>query len=188
MTTTIESTAAATTTRLTYDDYCQLPDDGKRYEIIDGELYVNPAPARKHQIIAGNLHGYIWQYTKHVRSGTVYIAPFDVILSEHEVVQPDVLFLTSEHMERVHEHGLDGAPDLVIEILSPSSRDRDLLLKRKRYAHFGVQEYWIVDPDAESVAVYRLDRGLLKMIETPEPLTSPLLPGFSLALRDVFAE
>jgi len=175
-------------TALTYEDYLELPNDGKRYEIIDGDLYVNPAPARKHQIVAGNLHGWIWSYTKRVRSGTVYISPFDVLLSDTDVVQPDVLFVADEHRGLTTERGVEGAPDLVIEVLSPSSRKLDEGLKRKRYEHFGVREYWLIDPEAESVVVYRRSNELLALIDTPDPLTSPLLPDFALAVREVFAE
>jgi Uma2 family endonuclease len=180
--------ASAVTTKLTYGDYVELPNDGKRYEIIDGKLCVNLSPARKHQIATGNLYAWLWNYTRREHVGSVYVAPFDVVLSDSDIVQPDVVFITNAHRERVTERGVVGAPDLVIEVLSPASRKSDEGLKRKRYDLYGVHEYWIVDPDAETVTIYRRNADALERVETPEPITSPLLPGFALDVREVFAE
>ena len=180
--------APATSTRLTYEDYLLLPDDGKRHEIIDGEHYVTPSPAKKHQIVAGNLHALIWDYTRRVRTGTVFVAPYDVILSDEDILQPDILFITAERSAIATERGVRGAPDLVIEVLSDGTRKVDQTLKLERYDHFGVQEYWMVDPKGETVAVYRRATAGLELMATADPLTSPLLPGFALSLRDIFAE
>jgi Uma2 family endonuclease len=180
--------APAISTRLTYEDYLLLPDDGKRHEIIDGEHYVTPSPAKKHQVIAGNLHALIWSYTRRVRTGTVLVAPFDVILSDEDILQPDVLFIAAERSAIATERGVRGAPDLVIEVLSDGTRKIDQTLKLKRYDHFGVQEYWMVDPRTETVAIYRRTAAGLELAATDDPITSPLLPGFTLPLHDIFAE
>lgn len=185
--------AAETTTKLTYEDYVVLPNDGRRYEIIDGDLYVTPSPVKKHQIVAGNLHALLWNYTRSHRSGRVFIAPFDVILSQHDVVQPDVLFITKEHEEIAKRRGVEGAPDLVIEVLSESTRKTDERIKMRRYETFGVSEYWVVDPEAEWIKVYRRTAaGFQRVAEVDnEPgatITSPLLPGLTLDAHEVFAE
>lgn len=179
--------APAASTKLTYEDYLLLPDDGKRHEIIDGEHYVNPAPNTKHQKIVGNLHALIWNYTRQVRSGTVFIAPCDVILADEDVVQPDVLYITPERASIVQDRGIHGAPDLIIEVLSDSTRRVDQTLKLKRYGRFGVQEYWLLDPHAETVALYRRTAGGLEPAAAHDPITSPLLPGFALPLSEIFA-
>ena len=184
---------AQTSTKLTYDDYLLLPEDGKRYEIIDGELYVTASPVKKHQIVAGNLHGFLWNYTRNRRTGTVFIAPFDVILSNVDILQPDVLFITKEHADLAQRRGVAGAPDLVIEVLSDSTRKTDEIIKRKRYEQFGVAEYWVVDPVLESVKIYRRTATAFERIaeittEQGGTLTSPLLPGFALDVHDIFAE
>jgi Uma2 family endonuclease len=176
-----------TTTRLTYDDYVLIPDDGRRHEIIDGEHYVNPSPNTKHQAVLMNLALALGTFVRAHHVGRVYVAPFDVVLSAHDVLQPDLLFLTREREALLTTANLQGAPNLVIEILSPSTRKLDETLKMKRYDRFGVDEYWLVDPHAEAVVVYRRASSLERM-ETPDPLTSPLLPGFALDVRDVFAE
>jgi len=179
--------APSTSTKLTYEDYQLLPDDGRRYEIIDGELYVNPSPATKHQIAVGNLHAIIWNYTRTRKTGTVFVAPFDVLLSDVDVLQPDVLYVSRQHDDRVTERNVTGAPDLVIEVLSESTRKTDETIKLKRYDRFGIGEYWIVDPVAESVRVYRRGRAGLELVDVGSTLTSPLLPDFQLDVADVFA-
>ena len=179
---------ASRDTRLTYDDFLLFPDDGKRHEIIDGEHYVTPSPLKKHQIAAGNLHAIIWNYTRQYRSGSVYVAPFDVILSDADVVQPDVFFVTEDRRSIATDRGVTGAPDLVIEVLSESTRKIDQTLKLKRYARFGVQEYWLVDPEAETVTMYRRGAEGLELIASTDPITSPLLPHFTLPLHEIFTE
>lgn len=181
--------APQTSTKLTYEDYLEIPNDGRRYEIIDGELYVNPAPARKHQIVVGNIYGFLWQFMRRHHTGRVYVAPLDVILSDSDVVQPDVLWIIGEHSQVETDRGVEGAPDLVIEVLSPSTAKLDEKIKRTRYEFFGVPEYWIVDPDRERIRVFRQHGRSLDLIAEladDNALTSPALPGFSITARDVF--
>jgi Uma2 family endonuclease len=183
--------AFETSLKLTYDDYLFLPDDGRRYQIIDGELYVNAAPNLKHQAIVANLMEVLRPFVRKNRLGWVYVSPVDVVLSAEDVVQPDVTFISAARDHLLTKPNIQGAPDLMIEVLSESTRKLDQIVKRQRYAHFGVLEYWIVDPTIELVAVYRpvalvLERVLELSTETGGTLTSPLLPGLSIDIASVF--
>ncbi len=175
--------------RYNYNDYLLLPED-KRYELLDGELYLNPAPNIKHQLISGNLEIVL---ALHVRSrdlGVILHAPCDVLLSEEDVVQPDILFVRKERAGITGQANIKGAPDLVVEILSASTRSRDLELKRKTYARFGVQEYWIVDPDEETVEILVWHEAGYQRAATyskPDTVSSPLFPDLRLPLSEVFA-
>ena len=175
--------------RYTYNDYLLLPED-KRYEILDGEIYVIAAPNTKHQRVSGRLEVALVQHVEERHIGEILHAPYDVVLSDENVVQPDILFVRKERAGIIGEANLKGAPDIVIEILSPGTRSKDLELKRKTYARYGVQEYWIVDPDAEAIEVllwseigYVTAGTYLKS----DCLSSALLPELKLALAEVFA-
>jgi len=178
-------------THLTYDDYVQFPDDGKRHEIIEGDHYMTPAPKAKHQTAALNLSLAIGGFVKNHGLGLVFIAPFDLILSDENVVQPDLLFVSAARTAIVTEDNVQGAPDLVIEILSELSRKKDEVTKRKLYERFGVQEYWVVDPELEIVKIFKLaqekyGRAVELSKETNDVLTTELLAGFSLAVSEIF--
>jgi Uma2 family endonuclease len=178
----------ATTTKLTYDDYAALPDDGNRYEIIDGELFLVPAPNRSHQEISINLLMLIGPYVRAKKLGTVYHAPFDVVLSKTNVVQPDIMFVSAARDEVITDANIQGAPDLVIEILSPSHRSRDEVTKRRLYTQFEVAEFWIVDPARETVKVFRDGEVVAELhAKKNDRLTTSLLPGLEIPLGDVFA-
>ena len=128
--------------KLTYDDYAQLPEDGKRHELIDGEHYGTPTPIRKHQAISGNLHGLLWTYLRQNRIGRVFTAPFDVIFSDVDVVEPDLLSISNQRLSEIETSPwVKGAPDLVVEIGSPGTRKRDETTKRRLYERFRVTEY-----------------------------------------------
>jgi Uma2 family endonuclease len=139
-----------------YAEFARLPDDGKRYEVIDGELYVTPSPNPVHTRIAFNLAQLLEAFAAKHQLGWVVPAPVDVLLGEDDYVQPDVVFLRRERGAKVTERGIEVPPDLVVEVLSPSTAFRDRGLKRERYARFGVPEYWIIDPAARRVEVYHL--------------------------------
>jgi Uma2 family endonuclease len=132
--------------KLTYGDYAQIPDDGRRHEIIDGEHHVSPSPNADHQDLSGNLHALLHAFVRKHKLGKLYSAPFDVLLSPHDIVQPDILFISTAHRAILTKANVKGAPDLVIEILSRSTRHLDETLKRQRYEQLGVQEYWILRP------------------------------------------
>lgn len=174
--------------RLTYEDYCLLPNDGKRYEIIDGELFVTPAPRFAHQRVVTRLVRYLSVFVDDHGLGEVLVSPFDVVFSQFDVVEPDVLYISKARAAVLTEKNVQGAPDLVIEVLSPTTAKTDRTIKLKLYARFGVAEYWIVDPEGPSVEVYRRPKGQSEGLElaatlgSGDSLTSPLFPDFSLPL------
>ena len=183
------ATATQGAVRQTYQDYCATPDD-ERYELLDGDLMMVPAPNMKHQKVLLTLARKLGDFTEEHRLGTVYVAPCDVVLSDTDVVQPDVLFISRAREHTVTDDNVRGAPDLVIEILSPSTADRDLGYKYELYGRHGVLEYWIVDPMAETIAVHRQGNGRLEAAETlgrGDTLRTALLEGLKLRLDDVFA-
>ena len=180
--------------KLTYDDYVQFPEDGKRHELIDGEHYVTPTPILRHQAIAANLLGRIWSYLQEHPIGRVYAAPLDVIFSDFDVVEPDLLYVSNERRAQLEPSlWIKGAPTLVVEIGSPSTRRRDETVKRRLYERFGVDEYWIVDPEVDSITVYRRDgeryvRAAMLTLEAGDSLTTPVFPSLSLPLVSVFRD
>lgn len=182
----------APSVRMTYDDLLALPDDGLRHELIDGEHFVSPSPGSAHQLIIGNLHVLIREFLREHPVGVVMLAPFDVVFSQHDVVGPDLIYFSQQRFKAVvGEKNASGAPDLAIEVLSPFSRRRDEVLKRRLYERTGVQEYWVVDPDLEAVKVYRLVDGRYVRAaelssEQGDSLTTPLLPDFVMRLAAVF--
>ena len=185
--------ASRADTRLTYDDLLLFPDDGLRHEIIDGEHYVTASPNVRHQLVVGRLYGEIYVYLKvHPGTGTLLTAPIDVVLSRHDVVEPDLLFVAADQAGIVTVANLQGAPALVVEVLSPSTRKRDAQIKRRLFARSGVREYWLVDPELDTVQVYRrsddgtFQRAAELSAEDDQALTTPLLPGWSLGLRELF--
>jgi Uma2 family endonuclease len=185
-------TARAEPIRYTYEDYLAFPDDGRRHELIDGEHFVTPAPLRRHQELSMRLSIALGSWLREHPMGKAYAAPLDVILSDVDVVEPDLLFVSNERAE-VLGKWIHGAPDLVIEILSPSTRRVDEITKRRLYERVGVSEYWIVDGEIDVVKVYRRqDDGSFPQVadlsrEAGHSLTTPLLPGLSLSLAELFA-
>lgn len=140
----------------TVEDYLELPEDGPRFQLMDGWLVREPAPGEVHQRVVGNLHVFLRQWTAQHRLGRVYLAPFDVALGPRDVVQPDLLFLRSEHLERLTPKNLQGPPDLAVEVLSPTTRARDRLTKRRIYAAARVPELWFIDPEDRSLEIHHL--------------------------------
>ncbi len=136
---------------LTYKDYEALPADGRRYEIHDGEICVTPAPSPQHQMISRNLFRLLDQHVRKKGIGEVLYAPIDVILSETSIVQPDLVYLDAARLGAISRRGIEGAPSLVIEVLSPSTTVIDRNTKRQLYARHGVPFYWLVDPEGRAV-------------------------------------
>jgi Uma2 family endonuclease len=181
--------------KLTYDDFVLFPDDGKRHELIDGEHYVTPSPNVRHQQIQGDLFAMIWNYLEVHPIGRVFPARLDVVFSRFDVVEPDIMYVSHERAKTVlTTANVQGAPDLVIEIGSPSTRQRDETIKRHLYERSGVSEYWIVDPDIDVVRVYKRtgDTGFGRPTELSheagDVLTTDLLPGLDLPLERIFRE
>jgi len=169
-------------------DYRALPDNAPRMELLDGEYSMSPSPSRRHQEVLANLFALLLAFLRAHPVGKAWISPFDTYLSDSDVLQPDILLLLAAHLDRVADDGVHGAPDLCVEVLSPGTAGHDFTLKREIYRRSGVAEYWIVDPRAESVTLYRLQ-------ENPEPrkfdkgerFASPLLPDFAPELAQIFA-
>jgi Uma2 family endonuclease len=174
-------------TEYTYADLVGFPEDNLRREIIDGELFVTPSPIPRHQRVVMKIADRLFAYAQ-AHGGEVFPAPLDVFFSDRDVVEPDVLFILAEHMDRVGSHYITGAPDIVVEVSSPSTRRLELVRKSELYERFGVPEYWYVDLDADRVEVYRLAEGHFEaptLLRRTDVLVSPLLPGWSLSVDDV---
>jgi Uma2 family endonuclease len=145
--------------RWTYADYAALPDDGNRYEIIAGVLYMTPAPGTGHQSVSARLVTFLVTHVEFAGLGRVFAAPVDVELAPDTVVQPDIVVILSANLDRITPSRIIGAPDLVVEILSPGTAGYDRREKQDAYARAGVGEYWIVDPGAQTVELLTLEQG-----------------------------
>jgi Uma2 family endonuclease len=177
--------------KFTYEDYALLPEDGERHEVIDGDPCVSPAPLPRHQRLSMRLSLRLGAYAESSGLGEVFAAPIDVVLSRHDVLQPDLLFISNERAGIVTEKNIQGAPDLVVEILSESTRRLDEGEKLSRYELFGVRECWFFDPATARVRVYRAKGGRFELAAelsaaASDVLTTPLLPGFAIPLLDLF--
>ena len=187
--------AVRSTVRLTYDDLVAMfpEDDGVHRELIDGEIFVTPSPVNRHQTLSLRLTLALGNHLEaHPEQGKLFVARFDVVMTLYDVVEPDLLVVLGDQQDILTEKNVRGAPGIVIEVLSPSTRKRDLTLKRQLFDREGVREYWIVDPERNSVAVYRRgDDGSFPLATTlsakdAETLTTPLLPGWELQLERLF--
>lgn len=175
--------------RLTKEDYRLLPDSGPRYQLIEGELYMSPAPNRFHQVISRNIEFILLKYLESNPRGEVYDAPFDVYLSEHDVFQPDIVFVAKENFKVLTDAGVEGAPDFAVEILSPTTAYLDKKSKLRVYARTGLKELWIVDPEPRLIHVYRLQENPDQPVATyseRDSFTSPHFPGLEIRGSEVF--
>ncbi|SFH14952.1 Endonuclease, Uma2 family (restriction endonuclease fold) [Desulfotomaculum arcticum] len=173
----------------TYDDYLKIDDDN-RYELIGGELILVPAPKTIHQRIIRRLIKYLGDFVDGNNMGEVLLAPTDVLLSEKEKPQPDIFFISKERLNIIKEQHIAGAPDLVIEILSPSTASRDRVEKSKMYYTHGVKEYWLVDPEIETAEILTPGEKYWQIDGTynnKATLHSPFLTGLEINLKDIFA-
>jgi Uma2 family endonuclease len=165
-----------TRTILTYADYAALPDDGQRYELHEGELVLTPAPGTSHQGVLIDLGALLHRHVKEKGLGRVFVAPTDCILSDITVLQPDILFVDTEHRSLISARAVEGPPTLVVEVLSPTTARRDRGGKRDLYAQHGVPWYWIVESAARRIDAYRLVGDTYQLAA---PLTGPgALPPF----------
>ncbi|HTK09530.1 MAG TPA: Uma2 family endonuclease [Ktedonobacteraceae bacterium] len=174
----------------TYSAYCQIPDDGNRYEIIAGVLYMAPSPSGGHQKTANLISYYLTTYIYFAGLGEVYIAPFDVELEKKTVVQPDVCVLLQENIQKYVSSRIIGAPDLVVEVASPSTTFYDRRQKYLAYERAGVKEYWLVEPRQESIEVVFLEEGRYQsqgMFRGQEKLPTRLVEHFPVEARQCFA-
>ncbi len=172
-------------------DYRVMEDDGCRYEVIHGELLTAPAPNRFHQGISRNLCQFLFSYLRQNKIGKAYNAPFDVYLDDFNVVQPDVVFVANESACKLIPEGAEGAPDLVVEILSPSTSTRDLRDKRRLYADKGVREFWVISPETRQVQIYYLQQKADRpsvVLEEIDTLGTDLLPGLEIPVGELFQD
>ena len=177
-------------TKFTYADLELLPDDDLRHEIIDGVHYVTASPVTRHQRISMRLEYLLQSYLETHPAGEIVHAPFDVVLSFTDIVVPDLIFISTQRASLLAVKNLQGAPDLVVEIISPSTRSRDRRLKRDLYERVGVDEYWLVDPERDLVDVQRLGTSGFEppvRYEKHESLTTPLLPGLDIPLARILS-
>lgn len=185
---------AVSARRLTAREFLRIPEDGKRHELIDGVHYVTPSPNVRHQELVGRLHlsiGTFLESRPHL--GRIFL-PLDVVLSDHDVLEPDLLLVAADQQGILTKANLQGPPALAIEVLSPSTRTRDELVKRRLFDERGAREYWLVDPWARRVVVFRRAAdGSFPQVASLEAsagarLETPLLPGWSLPMEELFAE
>ena len=176
-------------TKMTYDQYCLLPEDRNQYELFDGELVMTPSPSARHQDIvltlATKLAAHIGKYSL----GKLYVSPLDTIFDEYTVLQPDILFVSRERVAAIVKERIEGSPDLVVEVLSPSTFHKDIRRKMRVYSQFGVREYWIVDPEEQTMELYQRVGEKLELdrrFASQETFQSSLLPGFQLEVRSIF--
>ena len=176
----------------TYEEYAKLKDD-KRYEVLGGRLLMAPAPRPIHQKVSRNLEFALWEYVKKKKLGEVFYAPIDVVLGDKYVLQPDIVFISKDRLEIVdEERAIFGVPDLVVEVVSPSTLSRDTFEKKEIYESFGVKEFWLVYPDMKCIEVLFLEEGKYKvhdegcLEEGKGEVSSKVVKGFKVRLKDVF--
>lgn len=175
---------------LTYDDYCELPNDRNRYEILAGELFITPTPLIKHQRVSGNLLRVLGSQVATNHLGNMFPALTDVILAATTVVQPDLIFVSNEHREIITDRAVEGAPTLIIEVLSPTTQQTDRVTKAQLYAKYGMLHYWLVDPDQHTFEAYELvgDRYVITAaMKSQDEFHPSLFPGLTIRLADLWA-
>ena len=179
----------ASATKMNYDTYCLLPEDGYQYEVFDGELVMTPAPIPKHQEMVLKIARALDEFVEKNKLGKVYVAPVDIVFDQHTILQPDVLFIRESRLHIVQEEAIEGAPDLAVEVLSRSTMRKDRVRKLATYSEFGVNEYWIVDRMNQRIDLYERVDEELRLSRTYVPgdiLESPLLPGLQLPVARIF--
>jgi Uma2 family endonuclease len=179
--------------RLTAEEFLQIPEDGKRHELVDGVHYVTPSPNLPHQVLVGRLHLSLGTFLEQrAEVGRIFLGPLDVVLSDRDVVEPDLLFVAADQTGILTQKNVQGPPALAIEVLSPSTKRWDERVKRRLFDDHGVREYWLVDPVERRVRVLRrASDGSLPEVATLDAvpgarLETPLLPGWSLVVVDLF--
>jgi Uma2 family endonuclease len=175
--------------KFTYEDYAAMPNTGKRYQLVEGELIVSPSPTVRHQIVMMRIANALYNHVEAKRAGLLLAGPVDAILSDEDVYVPDIVFVSKARKKIIAPEGFRGAPDLCVEVLSPSNRRLDVKTKRANYAKFGVPELWIVDPDEDNIRLFRLQENPTtpqRVFEENDTLKTTLLPEFELKLGPVF--
>lgn len=175
---------------LTYEDYLRLPDDGRRYEILEGVLHVTPSPTTIHQRILRKLLSVLDVFVSENNRGEVFVAPLDIVFSNVSVVQPDLIYVSEARRDIITDKNIAGAPDLVVEIASPSTAGVDKVTKAQVYARYGVPYFWVVDPQQKTLEEYRLERGIYMLMRCWEEhgvFTPELFPGLKVNLKEIWS-
>lgn len=173
--------------KLTYEDYLNFPNDGRRHEIIDGEHHMTPSPQTRHQIVLNNLTCVLTSHVKQNDLGLILFAPMDVVLSDTTVVQPDLLFIRKDREHIIKKNLIEGAPDLLVEILSPGSEKLDRYTKMKHYALHGVKEYWLIDYETRILEYYLLEGHVFQRKGVfAEDFSPSLFPNLTIHLSEIF--
>lgn len=183
--------------RMTFEEYMNLPEDNRRCELLSGWVVREPSPGVPHQGIVVNLCGLLLEYTRRTGNGLVYVGPLDIVLSRDYVVQPDLIYVASDRKWIISAKNIQGPPDLAVEVVSPHSGRKDRILRLQLYARFGIHEYWIVDPTAQTLEVFALSEPAgdggepayeAAGVFTPgNPVRSRVLPGFAPDMAEVFS-
>lgn len=174
--------------KITYADYLKI-DDNNRYEIFHGELCMVPAPSTNHQSVSRNLEFLIWNFVKQKRLGEVFYAPVDVVFDDDEVFQPDIVFIKSENQSIIGKNAIQGVPDLIVEIVSPSSAFYDTVEKKEVYGKYGVKEYWLVFPDEKVIEIFISGKeGYVEFCKSKKKgmVKSNVMEGLEIDSKDVF--
>lgn len=174
----------------TYEDYAAIPDDGKRYEVLNGVLFMSPSPDQQHQDTVGAIFAYLWNHINLGTLGRVYTAPFDVELASHTICQPDVIVILNANMSKISAKRIIGAPDLVVEVASPGTARYDRREKLDAYLHAGVTEYWIAEPTSRTIEILTIEVTTyhsLGIFEGKMPLSSKVIPTFLTHVDQLFA-
>ncbi|HEY1727954.1 MAG TPA: Uma2 family endonuclease [Candidatus Baltobacteraceae bacterium] len=184
----MENTAMARSTALRYEDLASFPDDNLRREILSGELYVTPSPTLRHQHVVGQIFRVLADYADGA-DGRAIVAPLDTALSAQNVVEPDVVFVAADRMHTLGRKGIFGVPSLVVEVLSPGTKIVDRGSKREIYARFGTPEYWIVDPDANTIERCSRPAGdcYEENVTFESDMAAATLPGLTLTFDKIFS-
>lgn len=173
---------------ITYTDYVKI-DDSYRYEVFHGDLRMVPAPSTDHQDVSRNLEFLIWKFVKEKRLGKVFYAPIDVVFDDEEVYQPDIVFIQSKRRDIIRKNAIHGVPDLIVEIVSPSSAFYDTVEKKELYRKYGVNEYWLVFPDEKAVEIFTLEKGEYREFcrsKKKGTVKSKMLEGLQVDIKEIF--
>jgi len=183
----MDAMVTAARKRLTYADFEKIPSDGNRHEIIDGEWFMTPAPNLDHQGMVSELFLRLGNHIKKHRLGRVFVAPTDVLLSKNDIVEPDLVYVSRKNSSILKKKNIQGAPDLVIEVSSPSTASLDRGDKLRLYARSGVREYWIVDLFARTVEIREFGKTRrVRIYKEGQTFGSDLLPGLGISVSDLF--
>lgn len=174
---------------LTYEDYLRLPDDGRRYEILEGVLHVTPSPTTVHQRVLRKLLSILDLFVSERSLGEVFVAPLDIVFSSVSVAQPDLMYVSEARRGIITEKNIAGAPDLVVEIAPPSTAGVDKVTKAQVYARYGAPYFWVVDPQQKTLEEYRLERGIYMLVRCWEEnavFAPELFPGLKANLKEIW--